>query len=73
MATGALWRAACTEHVFLTPSSGKEQLAAVKNEQVREWLASTFTRLDSVYSSRPNKPTFKAVAQALVIGQYIDR
>ena len=65
----------CSEHLLLTPSSGEPQLAAVKNEQVREWLASTFTRQDSVYSYHsPNKvPSFKTVAQALVIGQYIDR
>lgn len=44
----------------------------VPHDEVRAWLASTFTSKESLYSevvSRP-KPTFKAVVGTIMVGQY---
>jgi len=55
-------------------SSGEDRLQSVKEEQVRAWLESTFTRQESVYEHYPvfKLPTFKTVVQAVMIGQHID-
>ena len=49
-----------------------ESLESLPNGEVREWLSSTFTRMDSTYQQdHGNRVTFKAVAQAVAIGHYI--
>ena len=45
-----------------------DELESLPEGEVREWLASTFTRTESNASSRI---TFKSVAQAVAFGQYI--
>lgn len=53
------------------PSDASLQL--VDDAEVRAWLTSTFTRKDSLYEqpSQGLKRTFKAVADAVIIGQYL--
>ena len=43
----------------------------VPHDEVRAWLASTFTSRETLYSevSRP-KPSFKAVVGTIIVGQY---
>ena len=42
---------------------------------MRAWLATTFTKQESVYEQPPfsKPPTFKTVVRAVIIGQHIDR
>ncbi|KAL5489526.1 hypothetical protein EMCRGX_G018626 [Ephydatia muelleri] len=51
-----------------------EKFQSVPDEKVREWLSQTFTREESTYcsSQQPVQRKFKAVAQVVLIGQYID-
>ena len=65
----------CTVGFFSYSSSGEDKLQSVKEEQVRAWLESTFTRQESVYEHHPvfKLPTFKTVVQAVMIGQHIDK
>ncbi|XP_011405148.2 PREDICTED: calcium/calmodulin-dependent 3',5'-cyclic nucleotide phosphodiesterase 1B-like isoform X2 [Amphimedon queenslandica] len=46
----------------------------VPHDEVRAWLASTFTSRETLYSevSRP-KPTFKAVVGTIIVGQYFGK
>ena len=41
--------------------------------EVREWLAQTFTRSQSVQRIRGERPKFKSVAQAIRAGIMVDR
>jgi len=65
----------CTVVFSSYSSSGEDKLQSVKEEQVRAWLESTFTRQESAYEHHPvfKLPTFKTVVQAVMIGQHIDK
>lgn len=45
------------------------------DEKVREWLSQTFTKEEPVYcrNQQPVQRKFRAVAQVVLIGQYIDK
>ena len=45
----------------------------VQDEEVRAWLATTFTKKESAYQRETSSqvPRFKTVAQLLVIGNYV--
>ena len=57
--------------------SEEGSLEQVRNSQVREWLASTFTRTDSAYEACKVTMSpiirFKAAANTIIIGQYLGR
>ena len=50
-----------------------ENFDEVQDEEVRAWLATTFTKKESVYAREASSrvPRFKTVAQLLVIGNYV--
>lgn len=56
-------------------SSPVHKLQDVGEKEVRDWLATTFTKQESVYEQPPfsKPPTFKTVVQAVIIGQHIDK
>lgn len=58
----------CYKHCF-----SDENFDEVQDEEVRAWLAATFTKRESVYTreSTSQIPRFKTVAQLLVIGSYV--
>lgn len=46
----------------------------VKDDEVRQWLASTFSRIDSKLYETPSHPKrkFKAVVDTIIVGQYFE-
>lgn len=53
-------------------SSSVDKLQDVGEKEVRDWLATTFTKQESAYE-QPKPPAFKTVVQAVIIGQHIDK
>ncbi|XP_065886892.1 dual specificity calcium/calmodulin-dependent 3',5'-cyclic nucleotide phosphodiesterase 1A-like [Dysidea avara] len=63
-----------TQHTSLVSDlDSDENFDEVQDEEVRAWLAATFTKRESVYTRETTSqvPRFKTVAQLLVIGNYV--
>ena len=61
-------------YCFSTSTSKLQQL--VPHDEVREWLASTFTSKDRKKTDQKNgsnKPSFKSVVGTVMTAQYLDK
>ena len=62
--------------MYFCSSLGYSQLNSLEDDEVRAWLTSTFTysesrqSADAGRSSRSTKPSFRAVVDTIMVGQY---
>ena len=70
-----LWLSLSSCDLLCSCVCSSDRLQDVGEKQVRAWLATTFTKQESVYEQPPfsKPPTFKTVVRAVIIGQHIDR